>query len=105
MNSVQKVNNKQELINLILLNKEAIKNFGVTKLGLFGSFVRNEAKAESDVDLLVEMPAKRKSLKNFFGLIYYLEEITGREVTVVTPQGLSPYLGHHILNSVENVIY
>ena len=104
MNSIQKINGKQELINLILLNKDSIKNFGVTKLGLFGSFVRDEAKPDSDIDLLVEMPPERKSLKNFLGLIYYLEEITGREVTVVTPQGLSPYIGPHILNELENVI-
>ena len=104
MNSAKRVNNKQELINLILTNKDSIKNYGVTKMGLFGSFVRDEAKPDSDVDLLVEMPAERKTSKNFLGLIYYLEEITGRAVTVATPQGLSPYIGPHILKELENVI-
>jgi uncharacterized protein len=98
------ISSKQELVSLILSHRKEIQEFGVQKLGLFGSFVRNEANEASDIDLLVEMPAERKTLRNFMGLIYYLEDLTGREVQVLTPQGLSPYIGPHILKEVENVI-
>jgi predicted nucleotidyltransferase len=100
---ISPVSTKKDLVERILSHKSEIQNFGVKKLSLFGSFVRDEATTESDVDLLVEMPAERKRLKNFMGLIYYLEEITGRSVEVVTPQGLSPYIGPHILKTVEDV--
>ena len=97
------VKTKNELLNRILSHKSEIQDFGVKKLGLFGSFVRDEANSESDVDLLVELPPERKRLKNFMGLIYYLEDLTGRRVEMLTPQGLSPYIGPHILKTVENV--
>ncbi len=104
MKSSTVVSSKKELVNLLLANQTSIKDFGVQKLGLFGSFVRNEVEESSDVDLLVELPKERKTMKNFLGLIYFLEEITGRRVEVLTPQSLSPFIGPHILKSVENVI-
>ena len=103
MDSYQRVNNKQELINLILSNKESIKNFGVGSLGLFGSFVRNEMNEKSDIDFLIEMPKEKKTLRNLSDLYEYLIFITGRKVELVTPQSLSPYIGPHILKEVENV--
>lgn len=80
-----------------------IQSFGVKRLGLFGSFVRNEQHAESDVDFLVEYEPGRKSLKNHFGLIDWLEDAFQREIELVTTESLSPYIGPYIEREVEYV--
>ncbi len=54
--------------------------FGVTKMALFGSFARNEAHAESDIDLLIE--CERASFSNRFALKEHLEKEFGRSVDV-----------------------
>ena len=104
MNGALIIKAKDELIHYLLTNKQTIENFGVRKLGLFGSFVRNEVREDSDIDLFVDFIPEKKTFTNFMGLIFYIEDGTGREVTVVTPQSLSPYIGPHILRTVENVI-
>ena len=95
--------NKFQLLQLITDNKNTIQNFGVEKLGLFGSFVRNEQTEKSDVDFIVEFEKGKKSYKNFIGLASFLENLLGRNVEVITPQSLSPYIGPHIIKTVEYV--
>jgi uncharacterized protein len=101
MNST--VNNKEQLINLICQNQQILINFGAEKIGIFGSFVRNEQTPLSDIDLLVEFNKDKKTFKNFIGLIYYLEDLSGRKVELLTPQSLSPYIKPHILQEIEYV--
>lgn len=76
---------------------------GVVSLSLFGSFVRDEAGAESDVDLLVEFAPGAKTFDHFMDLAFLLEDLLGRTVELVTPESLSPYIGNHILDEAENV--
>jgi len=97
------ITSKQQLIQLLQSNAETIKSFGVEKLGLFGSFRHDKATTESDVDFLVDFFPEKKSYKNLFGLYEFLEHKTGRKVEVLTRQGLSKYIGPHILNDLENV--
>jgi predicted nucleotidyltransferase len=86
----------------ILGKKEAeIKALGVKRLGLFGSFVRGEQRENSDVDLLVEFDASKKSFDNFIELCFLLEAALNRRVELVTTEALSPHLGPHILQEVE----
>ncbi len=54
------------------------------RAAIFGSFARGEAKANSDVDLLIEYRAKGKSLFDLVDLKLELEEILGRKVDIVT---------------------
>ena len=46
--------NKEKIYRLLILNSDKVKEFGVNKIGLFGSYVRNEFKQDSDVDFIVE---------------------------------------------------
>jgi len=98
------VSNKEGLLSLLASNRGTIKDYGVKQLGLFGSFVRNEQKMESDIDFLVDFEPDQYKYRNFINLAYYLEELLGRKVEVVTRSGLSPYLAPHILKEVENVL-
>ena len=97
------ISNKTSLLAVLHAHKQQIVLFGVKKLGLFGSFARNTATASSDVDFLVEFEQGKKTFDNFMDLSFYLENITGRNVEIVTPQSLSKYIGHHILRENENV--
>lgn len=97
------VQNKAQLIHLLLENQEHIKAFGVHQLGLFGSFVRDEATPSSDVDFLVDFEEGKKKFNNLFYLSEYLTTLTGRKVEVLTREGLSPYIGPEILKTTQYV--
>ncbi|MDQ3111028.1 MAG: nucleotidyltransferase family protein [Bacteroidota bacterium] len=97
------VNTKKELIDLIVANSEQINLFGVQRIGIFGSFVRDEAQPESDIDFFVDIKSEMKTLGNFIELGEFLENLTGRKVELITPQSLSKYIGPHILKEVEYV--
>jgi len=56
-----------------------LKKYGVARAGVFGSVVRGEATADSDIDILVEIE-RRMSLLDFAGLKIELEEALGRKV-------------------------
>lgn len=73
------------------------------RCGIFGSFLRGQQQPESDVDVFVEFDPQRKTFDNFMGLVFFLEELFGREVDLLTPESFSPYLGPSILREVEYV--
>jgi len=99
------VQNKQSLLSLLQANGQKLRSFGVLNLSLFGSFITGKLHADSDVDLLVEFDPQQKSYDNFMDLSFFLEDLLGRRVEVVTPQSLSKYIGPHILNQAENVSF
>ncbi len=92
---------KESILQVLSNQRHNLVECGVEEIGLFGSFVRDEANADSDIDLLVEMNKSRKTFRNFLALNYYLEELFGRKVELITKQSLSPYIGPHILRTVE----
>jgi len=80
-----------------------IKKYGVNRAGIFGSFATGEAKEDSDIDMLVELP-KGASLFDLIGLKLDLEELLGRKVDVLTYNSIYYLLREIILNE-EIVIY
>ena len=64
-------------------NKEKIKSFGVKRLALFGSYLRNEQKEESDIDFLVEFEQDKKTFDNYFDLKFFLEKLFNCKVDLV----------------------
>jgi uncharacterized protein len=64
---------KLYILSFLSDHKESLKqDFGVTQIGLFGSYARGDANEESDVDIAVEIDAPNK-FRSFFGLKHYLE--------------------------------
>jgi predicted nucleotidyltransferase len=92
-----------EILRRIRGRGKEIRSLGVERLGLFGSFVRGEQGPQSDVDLLVRFRPEEKSFDNFMDLAFLLEDLLQRKVELVTTEGLSPYLGPHILDEVQDV--
>ena len=83
---------KNETLKLLQAHKsELAKQFGVIKLALFGSTARNAAGPNSDVDLLVEFDGPATSAR-YFGVQFYLEDLLGRRVDLVTEKALRPEL-------------
>jgi predicted nucleotidyltransferase len=94
---------KHEVISRLRQHRDEIRSLGVEKLGLFGSFAREEQVPGSDVDILVEFRGEEKSFDNFMQLAFLLEDLLQRPVELLTPQALSPYLGPRILDEVQDV--
>lgn len=76
---------------------------GVVRAGLFGSFARGDATADSDVDFLVEFEEDR-TLLDLAGLRLDLREASGRDVDVATPGSLHPRLRNRILREVVRIL-
>ena len=94
---------KTDVLALVANHQQQLKAFGVKRVGVFGSFVHDQQDEVSDVGVLVEFEPGRKTFDNFMQLAFYLEELFGRKVDLLTPESLSPYLGPQILREVEYV--
>jgi len=79
---------------------EIRERFGVAKIGIFGSTARGEERPGSDVDMLVEFAPGQTTFRNFMELAFYLEDLFGRRVDLVTEQGLSQYLRPYVEREV-----
>ncbi len=83
---------------MIKKNSSEIKGrFHLLSLGVFGSSARQEEHASSDVDVLVEFEEEYITFDNFMDLKFYLEDLTGRDVDLATPDVLRPRLKERIL--------
>jgi len=100
---VSPVASKAEVVALLRQHAETIRSLGVERIGLFGSFVREEQTPESDVDILIDFREEEATFDNFMDLCFLLEDHLGRKVEVLTAKYLSPYIGPHILREVEYV--
>lgn len=99
----EELKNKEQIFRLIQLNQQQIKSFGVKKIGLFGSYVKNQQTDESDIDFIVEFEKDKKSYSSYIKLAFFLEDLFGRKVDLLTNKSLSHYLGPRILNETEYV--
>ena len=75
---------------------------GVAALALFGSFARDEATAMSDIDILVRFDGPATS-RAYFGVQFYLEDLLGRPVDLVTERALRPELRPYVEREAVHV--
>ena len=94
---------KEEIRNKLIKNIKTIKKYGVKRLGLFGSLARGEASNESDIDILVEFKKENENFNNLINLYFFLEDLFGRKIDLVTPESISPYIAPYILKEVEYI--
>ena len=93
---------KDEVLNVLRTHKATLaQRFGVTDLALFGSFARDRATDDSDVDILVRFDKPATSYA-YFGTQFYLEDLLGHPVDLVTDKTLRaeirPYVEREIVN-------
>jgi uncharacterized protein len=94
----------QTVIATLQSHRQEILRHGVRQLSLFGSVLRDEAQNGSDVDLLVEFASGQKTIDHLLDLHELLVGILGSKVELLTPEGLSPYIGPTILREAKVVI-
>ncbi|MBP2832601.1 nucleotidyltransferase family protein [Aquimarina sp. U1-2] len=95
---------KEDIITRNQTEKNKIKSFGIRELGLFGSYVRGEQKEDSDIDILIDFNTKEENFRNFMDFCYFIDNLFNKsKVDVVTKNGLSKYIGPHILREVHYV--
>ena len=87
---------QQEALKVLVNHQNTLKDFGVKSLMVFGSVARDEARPDSDVDLLVEFD-RPVGLFMFVRLKRYLEETLESSVDLGTPDSLKPYLREPVL--------
>ena len=96
------MNRTQALLVLAGAKPELARRFGVTRLALFGSTVRNEARFDSDVDIVVSFDGPATS-QRYFGVQFYLQDALGCPVDLVTEKALRPELRPFIEREAVNV--
>ncbi|MDZ4163808.1 MAG: nucleotidyltransferase family protein [Smithellaceae bacterium] len=94
---------KQEIIKILRNSKpEMESNYGVKRIGLFGSYVREKQMKKSDIDILVTF-SRDIDLFEFLDLREYLEDQLHVKVDLVMESALKPAIGKRILSEVEYV--
>jgi len=84
--------NRAQTVQLLAEHKPYLSaHFGVTKMALFGSIIHGNATEQSDVDVLVGFDGPATS-ERYFGVQFYLEDLFGRPVDLVTEKALRPEL-------------
>ncbi len=100
------VSRMTEIIEKIRKNMDEIRKFGVERIGVFGSFSREDQRPESDVDLIVEFEEGKATLDNFLALSEFLEELLGRKVDLLTVEGVRSIRVSSVRKEIErSVIY
>ena len=93
---------KEEIVEILKQELPYLKKkFGVKTIGIFGSCAREEAKPESDIDILIEIE-RPMGFFTFLDIEEYLTKKLGMKVDLVTPDALKPLIKPHIM---EDVVY
>ncbi len=93
--------NKEYILSEMKQQKRELKNLGIVRIGLFGSYVRDEQSEKSDIDILIEFEPEKENFDNYMSVYDILENLFRNEKNeIVTKNGLSPHIGPQILKEV-----
>ncbi len=97
--------NKQDILNYLKSHQTKYENqFGIKFVGLFGSFARNDANENSDIDILYEIKkGKKLSIFSYLKLINELENIFHKKVDLVRTTTLKPQIKDYIYKDLTYV--
>ena len=94
---------RERVLSLLREHKpELARRFGVLDIALFGSTARGQAGPDSDVDVLVAFDGPAMS-KRYFGVQFYLEDLFGCAVDLVTDKALRPELRPFVEREAQHV--
>jgi uncharacterized protein len=95
---------RENIIGVLESHKLELSRFGVSSVGLFGSYLHNEQSPRSDIDLLIDFKPGQENFDNYMVIYDILEQLFKDEkVELVTKNGLSKHIGPKILNDVMYV--
>lgn len=93
---------RDEILRLLGEHRTELEKFKVKSLALFGSVARDEAREDSDVDILVEF-AETPGFIQFIDLKFFLEDLLGCRVDLATRDALKPRLRTRVEKEAINV--
>ena len=97
---------RQEIIATLQQEKPIIQEkYGIAKIGLFGSFAREEAGPMSDIDLLVSFEAEREQFRPYMQCKFYLEQIFGKKVELITKKSRMICIQMKTLHILSHVLW
>lgn len=98
------VTEKEKILGFLNNNKLKLsKDFGVDKIGLFGSYLNNSQNENSDVDILIEVRKDFKKYKHYFELKKFLETNIDKEVDIVYKDAINPLINMEIQKDIVYV--
>jgi len=95
----------EEIKNILQTHKPFLaQNYGIKEIGMFGSYVRNEQRPDSDLDILIELESpSRIGLMGLANLENYLSELFDMKIDISIKKNLKRRIGEKILNEVVSV--
>ena len=91
---------KNDIVKTIQENMKEIKDYGIERIGIFGSFARATQNNKSDIDILVEFEKGEKIFDNYMELKFYLERLLRRKVDLVIKDAVKPRIKQAVLREV-----
>ncbi|MDD5188182.1 MAG: nucleotidyltransferase family protein [Methanoregula sp.] len=92
------------VISLLTSHHDTIKEqVRVRRIGIFGSVVRGEEHADSDVDILVDFELGQATLRNYLSLRWFIPSLIQRDVDLVTTGSLIPYIWSYVEREVVRI--
>lgn len=93
---------RSEVLQRLAAHKDDLIRMGVKTLAVFGSVARNEARQDSDVDILVEFQGPA-TFNGYMDLKFFLEDLLGRPVDLVTRKSVRPRVKAQIESETQYV--
>ena len=90
-----------EIRQRILDNRQKIRQYGVNRIGFFGSVVRGQQRKDSDIDLLVFFDEGKLSFDSYMDLNFFLEGLLHTNVDLLTPEQISPHIMPYIQKEIR----
>jgi len=92
---------KDNILSILKKHKPELSKFGVSNVGLFGSYLNDKQTIESDIDLLIDFDPEKENFDNYMAVYDIFENIFKNErVEIVTKNGLSKHIGPRILSQI-----
>ncbi len=92
---------KQQILQYLKEHKDELQQrYGVVKIGLFGSYAKDEQNENSDIDIVVEIDKEHKRLSSFFGLKRELEKAFAKRVDLGTQSSIKPLVKKYIQKEI-----
>jgi Predicted nucleotidyltransferases len=92
---------REEILELLNASLPKLRECGVREIGLFGSVVRNEQQAKSDVDILVDL--EPHTFDSYMDLLFYLEERLGCKIDLVMKDSLKTSIRDSVISETVYV--
>lgn len=93
----------QKIEVILIKNINYIKNYGVFRLGIFGSYSKGHPTEDSDIDILITFEPNMKNFDNYIELKFFLEELLNKKIDLVIEENIKEELREEILRSVHYV--